>query len=217
MLNSCAVCQGYVRDLALAYSIPAKTLDSFVIFGCISRAHPTYPMTPNCCTVVHAWCLHSSCGGQTKSAWFLVLSLQDLEDKHSGEALDIAQANLAAAHDQVSQLHTQLQQAQAHASAMSNAEAQVSQLQSQLQLQHTANDEQATAVAALTAGVEGERSTWQAERLGLLGRAKVTKEHFLLHAHAFMTLNLLCHNTFTQHTTGLPASIHVTKQQQSSA
>lgn len=100
----------------------------------------------------------------------------------------MAQANLAAAHDQVSQLHTQLQQAQAHASTMSGAEAQVSQLQSQLQLQRTANDEQATAVAALTAGVEGERSTWQAERLSLLGRAKVTNEHLTLLAHAIMTL-----------------------------
>ena len=58
---------------------------------------------------------------------------------------------------------------------MSGAEAQVAQLQSQLQLQRTANDEQAAAVAALTAGVEQERGTWQTERLSLAGRAKVTK------------------------------------------
>ncbi len=100
--------------------------------------------------------------------------MQDLEDRCSGEALNVAQANLAAAHDQVSQLHTQLQQAQARASAMSNAEAQVSQLQAQLQLQRSANKDKATAVAALTAGVQQERDSWQQERLTLLGRAKVT-------------------------------------------
>ncbi|KAL0021823.1 hypothetical protein WJX77_004862 [Trebouxia sp. C0004] len=50
--------------------------------------------------------------------------VQDLEEKCSGEALIVAQASTAAAHDQVSQLRTQLQQAQARASAMSNAEAQ---------------------------------------------------------------------------------------------
>ncbi len=100
--------------------------------------------------------------------------MQDLEDRCSGEALTVAQANLAAAHDQVSQLHTQLQQAQARASAMSNAEAQVSQLQAQLQLQRSANKDKATAVAALTAGVQQERDSWQQERLTLLGRAKVT-------------------------------------------
>ncbi|DBA78046.1 TPA: hypothetical protein ACH3X2_008022 [Trebouxia sp. C0005] len=98
--------------------------------------------------------------------------VQDLEDRCSGEALTVAQANLAAAHDQVSQLHMQLQQAQARASAMSNAEAQVSQLQAQLQLQRSANEDKATAVAALTAGVQQERDSWQQERLTLLGRAK---------------------------------------------
>ena len=104
--------------------------------------------------------------------------MQDSEDRCSGEALTVAQANLAAAHDQVSQLHTQLQQAQARASAMSNAEAQVSHLQAQLQLQRSANEDKATAVAALTAGVQQERDSWQQERLTLLGRAKVTKAFF---------------------------------------
>lgn len=98
--------------------------------------------------------------------------MQDLEDRCSGEALTVAQANLAAAHDQVSQLHTQLQQAQARASAMSNAEAQVSHLQAQLQLQRSANEDKATA------GVQQERDSWQQERLTLLGRAKVTKAFF---------------------------------------
>ena len=98
--------------------------------------------------------------------------MQDLEDRCSGEALTVAQANLAAAHDQVSQLHTQLQQARARASAMSNAEAQVSHLQAQLQLQRSANEDKATA------GVQQERDSWQQERLTLLGRAKVTKAFF---------------------------------------
>ena len=98
--------------------------------------------------------------------------MQDLEDRCSGEALTVAQANLAAAHDQVSQLHTQLQQAQARASAMSNAEAQVSHLQAQLQLQRSANEDKATA------GVQQERDSWQQERLTLLGRATVTKAFF---------------------------------------
>ncbi len=99
--------------------------------------------------------------------------MQELEDKHSGEALVTAQASLAAAHNQVAQLHTQLHQAQASAAAMSNAEARVSQLQGQLQQQHAAHEEQATAVAALTAGLDQERASWQEERQGLLGRVKV--------------------------------------------
>jgi len=122
--------------------------------------------------------------------------VQDLEDRCSGEALTVAQANLAATHDQVSQLHTQLQQAQTRASAMSNAEAQVSQLQAQLQLQRSANEDNATAVAALTAGVQQERDSWQQERLTLLGRAKVTNTclciprnaHTIMFVHAYVQM-----------------------------
>ena len=113
--------------------------------------------------------------------------MQDLEDRCSSEALNVEQANLVAAHDQVSQLHTQLQQAQTRASAMTKAEAQVSQLQAQLQLQRSASEDKATAVAALTAGVQQERDSWQQERLTLLGRAKVTSAWSCknVHKHAY--------------------------------
>jgi len=126
--------------------------------------------------------------------------VQDLEDKFSGEALAVAQANLAAAYDQVSQLHTQLQQAQARASAMSTAETQVSQLQAQLQLQRSANEDKATAVAALTAGVQQERDSWQQERLTLLGRAKVTNEWLCTPGNVHTILVCPCIHTSVQTT-----------------
>ena len=140
--------------------------------------------------------------------------MQDLEDRCSGEALPVAQANLAAAHDQASQLHSQLQQAQARASAMSNAEAQVSQLQAHLQLQRSANEDKATAVAALTAGVQQERDSWQQERLTMLGRSKVNlygREkmciQFCLHMHSHKCANHHGDVTAACHTaTTLPLS-----------
>lgn len=90
---------------------------------------------------------------------------------------------------------------------MSNAEAQVSQLQAQLQLQRSANEDKATAVAALTAGVQQERDSWQQERLTLLGRAKVTEcmvGHtilgFSLHQILQTTIGTLQHAVLQTHT-----------------
>ena len=99
--------------------------------------------------------------------------MQELEEKHSNEALDIAHANLTAAHDHVSQLHSQLQQAQAKAAGVTHAEAQISQLQARLQQETFVSGKQATAVAELTNSLEEERTRWQQERQSLLGRAKV--------------------------------------------
>ena len=129
----------------------------------------------------HGSTLHGSC----RSCLCQITShthapVQELEEKHSSEALDVAQTNLVAAHDQISQLHTQLQQALANCASISHAEAQVSQLQAQLQQQQAASAAQATAVAALTEGFDQERGSWQTERQSLLGRAKVIDAHALL-------------------------------------
>lgn len=91
----------------------------------------------------------------------------------SGQALDTAEANLAAAQHQITQLQSQLHQAQTRAACMSHAEAQVTQLREQLQQQQTATEEQATAVAELSGGFDRERVSWQEERSSLLSRAKV--------------------------------------------
>lgn len=112
---------------------------------------------------------------------------QDLEDKVSGQALDTAQAHLAAAHDQVAKLQTQLHQAQARAAGMTIAEAQVTQLRSQLQQQQAITEDQATAVAALTGGFDQERASWQEERSSLLARVKVAVPSLL-----WRNLLLLC-------------------------
>lgn len=92
----------------------------------------------------------------------------------SGRALDTAEADLAAAEHQVTQLQSQLHQAQTRAVSMSHAEAQVSQLREQLQQQQAATEEQATAVAALSGGFDRERASWQEERSSLLSCAKVS-------------------------------------------
>ena len=98
---------------------------------------------------------------------------QDLEDKVSGHALDTARTDLATAHEQVAQLQSQLHEAQARCSSMTQAEAQVRQLRSELQQQQATAQEQSTAVAALTGGFDQECASWQAERNSLLARAKV--------------------------------------------
>ena len=92
----------------------------------------------------------------------------------SGEALNTAETNLAAAQHEVTQLQSQLHQAQTRAAAMSHAEAQLTQLHEQLQQQQAATEEHATAVAALSGGFDRERVSWQAERSSLLSHAKVS-------------------------------------------
>ncbi len=111
--------------------------------------------------------------------------VQDLEDKVSGQALETVEAALAAAQSQVTQLQSQLHQAQAKAAGMSHAEAHVTQLGQQLQQQQAASEAQATAVAELSVGFDRERASWQEERSSLLSRAKVSKtcSWFLLDMH----------------------------------
>ena len=58
---------------------------------------------------------------------------------------------------------------------MTHTEVQVTQLREQLQRQQAATEEQATAVAALSAGFDQERASWKEERSILLSRAKVSK------------------------------------------
>lgn len=101
--------------------------------------------------------------------------VQDLEDKVSGQALETVEAALAAAQRQVTQLQSQLHQAQGKAATMTHAEAHVSQLHEQLQQQQAASEAQATAVADLSGGFDRERASWQEERSSLLSRAKVSK------------------------------------------
>lgn len=98
-----------------------------------------------------------------------------MEDKVSGQAQDTVEAALAAAQSQVTQLQSQLHQAQAKAAAMSHAEAHVTQLSQQLQQQQAASEAHATAVGELSGGFDRERASWLEERSSLLSRAKVSK------------------------------------------
>ncbi|KAL3153195.1 hypothetical protein ABBQ38_011946 [Trebouxia sp. C0009 RCD-2024] len=97
---------------------------------------------------------------------------QDLEDKVSGQAADSAEANLAAAHNQIAQLQSQLHQEQTRAGHVTHLEAQATQLRRQLQQQLLATEEQATAAAALSVGFDQERASWQEERSSFLTGAK---------------------------------------------
>ncbi|KAL3142091.1 hypothetical protein ABBQ32_004712 [Trebouxia sp. C0010 RCD-2024] len=101
---------------------------------------------------------------------------QDLEEKVSGQALDSAEANLAAAHDQIAQLQSQLHQEQTRAGHVTHLEAQATQLCKQLEQQLLATEEQATHVAALSGGFDQERASWQEERGSLLIQAKVAAD-----------------------------------------
>lgn len=112
-----------------------------------------------------------------------------MEEKVSGQALDSAEANLAAAHDQIAQLQSQLHQEQTRAGHVTHLEAQATQLCKQLEQQLLATEEQATHVAALSGGFDQERASWQEERGSLLIQAKVVQNLRFFHTlpKAFMT------------------------------
>lgn len=99
-----------------------------------------------------------------------------MEDKVSGQALESAEAKLATAQHQTTQLQSQLRQEQTRAGNVTHLESQAMQLRRQLQQQVLANEEQATAVAAMSGGFDQERASWQEERNSLLSRAKVSTD-----------------------------------------
>ena len=131
---------------------------------CISRCHPDW--------IYGQWhCAHTfpsaSCGRP----------LQDLEDRQTPEALESAQAELATVHDQVKQLQQQLQQAQSAAAELSSTKTQLILLQSQLHQQRELCQHQSVAAEGLTAGLERERNSWQAEHQSLSTRAQVQQQY----------------------------------------
>lgn len=79
--------------------------------------------------------------------------------------------------DQVKQLQQQLQQAQSAGAELSSTKTQLILLQSQLHQQRELCQHQSVAAEGLTAGLEQERNSWQAEHQSLSTRAQVQQQY----------------------------------------